>query len=547
MIRLELTFSTLSLVSLLAALFSLIPAILGFYVGHSSSQTLLKSSALAAAVFMLLSTGLFLATAFVVFPRRTEMVVAGNVAALVGTLVAGLCWFGGELAATMTAKHGNAEIAFVVFWVLDMMVASVACTYSLVKLTGAAASTDDPVALYDEKLGPPPERYGTPQHQLMGSVSTFSYGPPYSTHRYTDSGSTLPNSTSSPKDKRASGLWSHQHSPNFNSLKPSFRAHHQSDSTLFSYPTAMSAEQPELSTMHTLAQNSHHQLLLSPPQRTPGPPQSPKKHPHVAVKPAVLPKHRKPSTGGTGTNTGTAALKLLNSSMRKFSNGTRQLSNSLLSGMLASTSTNQQRSKSPRRVATAPTVSHTMLTFDEWEVNADSLKNRLLLSRMSNLSPTNPRTRTASPTKSYAESTATSINWAVGGTTSPPPNKLLTAQGFVKRSVTPAPPSAGPRHNRYLSTDFSTNSDDEWVFESDDEDDEDMGTVGLRLGIDRVSTTVHYKPHAPPSPVTGLKKPVLGALKTSGFGPVRDASGSGSGHSSIMSTPTDVVAPRLVR
>lgn len=484
MIRLELTFSTLSLISSVAFIFPLVPAVLAFYLGfalYDSRLSFLKVSAALAAVFLLLSALSFFLSACVLIRNRSALFAMHGVP-LVGSIVAGCLWFSARISqgSRNAIPYNQIEIAFMILWVLAMLVSSMATTYFIIQFSYIENLPVLREAGVKEELTQ--NGHITPQRHLRDSQATFPcdlshlsatiYDSPYRSHKQADSASTLPNS--SPHNKRFLDIIG---SPQLSSLKPTFKAHHQSDSTLYSYPTEFSQS--------ALVQVPP----LLPPATYYSDPTSPKRKLVEDGESAILPKKRNSSS----------VLRLVTSGMRSLSNGTRNLSNSFL----------PKNAVLKRATPEQPKVTITpapYLGFDEWEVNAASLKDRLLISSMSNLETRNmPRTpsrrtvKSESPSKSYVESMASlePIDWS---NLHPSVNKHLSPSGFTKRSVTPR-----PSIKQKFSAEF-TNSDEEdsnvgsdypisdYENNDDTKDDDDQD----RLWIQRALTTIHSSPNAKP-------------------------------------------------
>lgn len=438
MIRLEIQISTFSLVAFSATFFPLVTSGLAFYltacevrptssVENSSKNVKVSVASAATGVFLLLTALVQIWTGLMLVPlTRRAILFAMHAFPLLGVVVAGIVWFGSQLSGEYIAKqYLQVELAALVLWFVSTVSSAMATTYFIFQAQlmfygdanrGKVDTCYDMNEKADKTFVPEPltpqlgekqtyfasptlntsigagKNYGTmkppdgnrfstaltlknesvdlqipqspgtktvqpkvPQIKLM----TPLYGSPLHKSRPTiiveTTDGTSAKSTSM-SEKNDSKYYC------FDTLRPSLRLHHQRDSAMDSFYGQKHSMSDDVGMRDSL------------------------------VSPLVICKQRVMSKG--------SIKNLITSGARSFSNGTRRISTKLL---LQSSSPIKEVPKGwktkkqalPRlKLQTNFSESSTNIhqqeqsqqghEFDEWDVNSTRLKDRLLISSLSN-------------------------------------------------------------------------------------------------------------------------------------------------------------------
>lgn len=438
MIRLEIQISTFSLVAFSATFFPLVTSGLAFYlaacelrptpsVENSAKNVKVSVASAVTGVFLLLTALVQIWTGLMLVPlKRRALLLTLHAFPLLGAVVAGIVWFGSQLSGESMAKqYLEAELAALVLWFVSTVSSTMAATYFIVQAQlmfyGDIDRENVDKCYYinksaDKAFFPEPltsqlgekqayfasqtlntsigagKNYGTmkpPDRNRFSTALTLKnesvdltippspetktvqpnvpqiklmtplYGSPLNQSRPTimveTTDSTSANSTS--MSERNDSKYNC-----FDTIRPSLRLHHQRDSVMDSFYSQKNSMCDDAGIRESL------------------------------VAPLVICKQRAMPKG--------SIKKLITSGARSFSNGTRRISTKLLS---QSSSPIKEVPKSwkikkqglPRlKVQTKFSEPSTTIhqqeqpqqghEFDDWDVNSTRLKDRLLISSLSN-------------------------------------------------------------------------------------------------------------------------------------------------------------------
>lgn len=394
MIRLELQISTVSLVSYSTVLIPLVPSGLAFYLGFGFyTQHLLRVSTILTAVFLLLLSLSFFLTALLVIPTRTILITTNGLPFL-GVIITGSVWFCTRISTPGLGKSQIEPVCFI-FWIASLVASAMALVYTIMQyklieqhmaLSEVAEATEDS-----------PEKYS--QNESVRG------------HRHNDSYQTINDTATyigTPNGSPNKNLLSFFSPPKFDSLKPSFRAHHQSDSSFGFSDSAYKLCQVMHS--HNNSFGSGISPYSSPLNDLGEIPSLP--NPKIFVnEPRILPKQRK----GSGLTNG---IKNISNNIRKFSNAPAEDNNQ------ATRSTGMKTPNSG---------------FDGWDIN--SVKSKLFLSSSaSNLDSLIGKSNQTSPCgppsisgrSDISQTTSSSVFIGANDL-----NHLLSPAGFARDATSP--------------------------------------------------------------------------------------------------------------
>lgn len=529
MFRLELQLSTLSLVAFLAVIVPLPPAALALYLGIDAyaPKHLLRVASLVTAVFLVSQSLAFLMTALTIVRTRPALALANGLP-LLGTLVAGLVLFctrihtlqgPGDNNDSEYVFHGpvvRIESACMVLWLLAIVTSSAIAVYTIIHtqlleyhqhIQAAPPLAHSQHASMDYRT--PDKNRLIQYHTLSSTGATAAVATSSPGHKQADSGHTFVGSPSAGSHTMFSFLnqTPHYKTNKRDSLRPLFRAHHQSDSATLgggSFANYSYSDYGQKASAFKLQQlmhsnnpswaSAHPALLesLEPPNELEalglGPipqPSSLFKDPEVPVPaaaaaapaaPMILPKQRKTITAPVTASTSA----LVSTKLRNFSNGLRRISKGgAAAAATAPTEPIMLGATTTAHDHTQDDLANSYLSFDAWDVNSASVRSKLLLSTTSRSSlrsrshghghgdggPGGSASRASSASSAY-----TSTNMF---------NDLLDRAGFAP---TPGLPSKPKFAGDCGDDDDEESSDAENSYFSDDSDDDGKPARSRGLG-----------------------------------------------------------------
>lgn len=428
MIRLEIQLSTLSLVSLAAFLIPIVPAVLALNLGLWSyaPSSSLKVTATLTAVFLLLSSLSFLVTAFFLVPKKSSLIVTNGLP-LVGVVVTGSVWFSSRLAQgpLLSSPQSKMELTCMILWILSIVTSAMASTYFIIQYTFLDNQVTIPVVnkLATVSNKQPGGEFHTPQRnelktdrisaaltlqsETMGSNNDFMacYESFEKRNLKKMKESLLASPTTFDSDfkkdtPKNTSIDSVQHDHRLASLQPIFRLQHISDRSLHTIPPEhkhISNSLLQLSTSECSSFSSQlesqdfikphlEQLIPFETENSDSPPPNWSNRPSLIHpnEPQILPKQRK-SSKRDFEGIVTQGINSISNSTRKLNTQGQQIdSDESIKGSIGKIQKNidceKGKSSSIKLETQAPNI-----IFDDWEVNSINLKQKLLISSMTNL------------------------------------------------------------------------------------------------------------------------------------------------------------------
>lgn len=228
MIRLEVQVSTFSLVHFVTVLVSITTAVLCYYVGIALYGGVLRILSILTGTLLIMQSAGLLSTALLMINNRRTLLLANGMPFL-GTAVTGIVWFCLRITLHKT-QSPTIEIASLAFWVLTEMIIGMSLVFSVMKFRLLDLEENRRQCLGSHT------NYTHSQNSSLGDSTMFEHT---SYHKNSASGNvSFANSMEDALFKPTTGvspIKNKFNTPKLQTLKSSFKAHHQSDSSL-SYP-----------------------------------------------------------------------------------------------------------------------------------------------------------------------------------------------------------------------------------------------------------------------------------------------------------------------
>lgn len=225
MIRLEIQVSTFSLVQLVTVSVSITTAVLCIYAGSAVYSDALKILSIVTGSLLVLQSASLLSTALLMINNKSTLLVANGIPFL-GTTVTGLVWFCIRITVSRT-QSPPIEIVCLLFWILTEITIGMTLVFSVMKFQLLETADKKSYCVSSNNI------YTHSQNSSLGDSTMFEHTP---FHKHSTSGcDSVGNNITDALPNLASGGTPIKNiftTPKLKSLKPSFKARHQSDNTV---------------------------------------------------------------------------------------------------------------------------------------------------------------------------------------------------------------------------------------------------------------------------------------------------------------------------